>query len=157
MATVKVKNQPYRHFGETVPYGNVTTLVFRLTTNEAGAVKPSDSDELKDGDVIDLGALPGGLRLDDAQIIVTEGLNDGITGSLGFAYEDGEDVEGSEEDAAYFGAGLNLAAAGRVRAQGSKLITLPKPARLLLTIAGADNAKDSEIAVLITGEVVGME
>ena len=157
MANVKVKNQPYRRFGETVPYGNVTTLVYRLTTNAAGAVTPSDADELKDGDVIELGVLPGGLRLDDAQIIVTTGLTAAITGSLGFAYADGEDVAEAPQDDAYFGASLNLVAAGRLRATGSKLVKLPKPAVLTLKVEGADNAKASEIAVLVSGEIVGME
>ncbi|MOA70660.1 hypothetical protein D3C78_1996980 [compost metagenome] len=59
------------------------------------------------------------------------------------------------QDAAYFGAGIDLAAAGRKRATGSKLVTLPKPARLILTTAVAANAKVSDIKVLVSGEQLG--
>jgi hypothetical protein len=78
-----------------------------------------------------------------------------VTGSLGFAYEDGVDSAEVPQDAAYFGSGLALATAARVRATGSKLAVLPKPARLILTTAGAANAKASDIAVLVFGEQVG--
>jgi len=105
--------------------------------------------------VIDLGPLPEGLRLDDAQIIVTTGMTATITGSLGFKYEDGADTTEAPQDAAYFGSGIDLAAAGRKRAAGTKLLTLAKPARLILTTAVAANAKASDIKVLVYGEQVG--
>jgi len=60
------------------------------------------------------------------------------------------------QDAAYFGTGLNLAAAARLRASAAKaLVTLPKPARLILTTAVEDNAKASKIEVLVSGELQG--
>lgn len=49
----------------------------------------------------------------------------------------------------------DLATVGRVRAAGSKLLTLPKSARLILTIAGAANAKVSDLNVVVTGELKG--
>ena len=155
MATVSLKSALKRQFGNN-PYGNLSVLSFALTTLASGAAADSDSTAaIAAGDVIDLGPLPEGLRLDDAQIIVTTGMTATITGSLGFKYEDGTDSTEAPQDAAYFGSGIDLAAAGRKRATGTKLLTLPKPARLILTTAVAANAKASDIKVLVYGEQVG--
>lgn len=155
MATVSLKSALKRQFGNT-PYGNLSVLSFALATLASGAAADSDSTAaIAAGDVIDLGPLPEGLRLDDAQIIVTTGMTATITGSLGFKYEDGTDSTEAPQDAAYFGSGIDLAAAGRKRAAGTKLLTLAKPARLILTTAVAANAKASDIKVLVYGEQVG--
>ena len=155
MATVSLKSALKRQFGNT-PYGNLSVLSFALATLASGAAAHSDSTAaIAVGDVIDLGPLPEGLRLDDAQIIVTTGMTATITGSLGFKYEDGTDSTEAPQDAAYFGSGIDLAAAGRKRATGTKLLTLPKPARLILTTAVAANAKASGLKVLVYGEQVG--
>ena len=155
MATVSLKSALKRQFGNT-PYGNLSVLSFALATLASGAAADSDSTAaIAVGDVIDLGPLPEGLRLDDAQIIVTTGMTATITGSLGFKYEDGTDSTEAPQDAAYFGSGIDLAAAGRKRATGTKLLTLPKPARLILTTAVAANAKASDIKVLVYGEQAG--
>lgn len=156
MANVVIKQFRTRQFGGASPFGNVTSLTFRVATDSNGAALESDSTTpLANGDVIDLGPLPEGMRLDDASLFVTTGMSDTVTGSLGFIYEDGEDSTEVPQDAAYFGSGINLAAEGRYRATGSKLVTLPKPARLILTIGGADNAKGSELSVVVTGELTG--
>lgn len=155
MATVTLKTMFQRQFGN-VPYGNVTNLLFLLATTAAGAAINSDSAAaIASGDVVDLGPLPEGMRLDDASVFVTTGMTATITGSLGFKYEDGVDSAEVPQDAEYFGAGIDLAAAGRKRATGSKLVTLPKPARLILTTAVAANAKASDIKVLVSGEQAG--
>ena len=155
MATVSLKSALKRQFGNT-PYGNLSVLSFALATMASGAAADSDSTAaIAVGDVIDLGPLPEGLRLDDAQIIVTTGMTATITGSLGFKYEDGTDSTEAPQDAAYFGSGIDLAAAGRKRATGTKLLTLAKPARLILTTDVADNAKASDIKVLVYGEQTG--
>ena len=155
MATVKIKSAHMRQFGN-VPYGNVTTLAFALATAaNGGAIGADSAAAIGIGDVIDLGPLPEGMRLDDAQVLVTTGMTATITGSLGFKYEDGVDIAAVPQDAAYFGVGIDLAAAGRKRATGSKLVTLPKPARLILTTAVAANAKVSDIKVLVSGEQLG--
>ena len=155
MATVSLKSALKRQFGNN-PYGNLSVLSFALTTLASGAAADSDSTAaIAASDVIDLGPLPEGLRLDDAQIIVTTGMTATITGSLGFKYEDGTDSTEAPQDAAYFGSGIDLAAAGRKRAAGTKLLTLAKPARLILTTAVAANAKASDIKVLVYGEQVG--
>ena len=156
MATVTLKQVQKRQFGGFTPYGNVTALMFALATAANGAAVAADSSTaLAAGDVVDLGPLPEGMRLDDASLFITTGMTATITGSLGFKYEDGEDHAAVPQDAAYFGADIDLATAGRKRATGSKLVTLPKPARLILTTAVAANAKASDIKVLVTGELTG--
>ena len=157
MAEVKVQN-PHRSFGATVPYGNTTTLAYEVKTGSTGASLNSDSTTaLAIGDVVDLGPLPEGMRLDDALLVITTGMTATITGKLGFKYEDGVDSTAVPQDDVYFGTGIDLAAAGRKRATGSKLIKLPKPARLILTTAVAANAKASDIKVLVTGELIGAQ
>lgn len=156
MATVTLKQVQKRQFGGFTPYGNVTSLMFALATAANGAAVAADSSAaLAAGDVVDLGPLPEGFRLDDASVFVTTGMTATITGSLGFKYEDGVDSTAVPQDAAYFGTAIDLATAGRKRATGSKLVTLPKPARLILTTAVAANAKASDIKVLVTGELTG--
>lgn len=156
MATVTLKQVQKRQFGGFTPYGNVTALMFALATAANGAAVAADSSAaLAAGDVVDLGPLPEGMRLDDASLFITTGMTATITGSLGFKYEDGVDSTAVPQDAAYFGAGIDLATTGRKRASGSKLLTLPKPARLILTTAVAANAKASDIKVLVTGELTG--
>ena len=156
MATVKTKQYHLRQFGGVSPFGNLTSLTFSLSTNSTGVVENSDaSTALAIGDVVDLGPLPEGFRLEDADVFVTTGMTATITGKLGFKYEDGVDSTAVPQDDAYFGTGIDLATAGRKRATGSKLVTLPKPARLILTTAVAANAKASDIKVRVTGELTG--
>lgn len=156
--TTIVTNKPTvtNFYTFTAPYGNTTTLGYNVKTNALGIVMGDSGTAPKDGDVIDLGLLPEGWCLADAQVFVTTGMTATMTGSLGFAYADGEDDTDVPQDAAYFiKAGANLATAGRLRANGSKLVVLPKPARLILTLAGATNAKESDITVTVSGELTG--
>lgn len=156
MAKVAINQYHNRQFGGFTPYGNTTALPFELKTDSTGAAINADSaTALAVGDVVDLGALPEGMRLDDASLFVTTGMTATVTGSLGFIYEDGVDSTEVPQDAAYFLSGADVATAGRLRAAGSKLVTLPKPARLVLTVGTADNAKASELHVVVTGELTG--
>ena len=145
-----------RMFGNS-PYGNASSMAYKVKTNAVGAVMDTDDliTPLAIADVIDIGPLIEGMRLDDALVVVETGMTAGVTGSIGFRYEDGVDSDEFPQDAAYFMAGANLATPARLRANGTKLVTLPKPARLILTIAGAANAKASEITIIVTGEQVG--
>ena len=156
MATIKKKPSGYGQFGGFSPYGNVTALAFSLATNATGAVIDSDTTTaVASGDVIDLGELPEGMRLDDAQILIKTGMTATITGSLGFKYADGVNSTEVPQDAAYFMSNGDLATAGRLRANTGKLVTLPKAARLILTTGGAANAKASDIKVIVSGELTG--
>lgn len=158
MATI-VSNKPIitHFFTNTAPYGNTTTLGYALKTNATGVVVGGDSATApKAADVIDLGGLPEGWCLTDAQVFVTTGMTATVTGKLGFAYADGEDDTLVPQDDAYFlAAGADLATAGRLRADGSKIVVLPKDARLILTLDGAANAKASDITITVSGEMTG--
>lgn len=157
MAKVAINQFRTRQFGGFTPYGNVTSLKYGLKTDATGAAVDADSKEaLAVGDVIDLGYLPEGMSLEDASVFVTVGMTADVTGKLGFEYEDGTDSAEVPQDDAYFVAGgADLATAGRLRADGASLVVLPKPARLILTLAGAENAKESDIHVVVSGELTG--
>lgn len=157
MATIKKNQFRTRQFGGFTPYGNVTSLLFALATNAAGAVVDSNSAAaVAAADVVDLGPLPEGMRLDEATVKVITGMTATITGSLGFVYEDGVNDGDVPQDPAYFGTGLNLATAAVLRSVAVKAtVVLPKPARLVLTTAVAANAKASAIEVLVQGELLG--
>lgn len=158
MAKVTLKTFGTRQFGGAAgAYGNTTTLYFKLETGANGAALNADSTAaIAAADVVDLGPLPEGMRLDDASILISDGMTATITGSLGFVYADGVDDAAVPQDAAYFGTGFALATAARLRANAGKALkVLPKPARLILTTAVADNAKASKIEVLVTGELQG--
>lgn len=156
MAKVTLKQFRGRQFGQT-PYGNLSALMFQLITSATGGATNADSTAaLANGDVVDLGRLPAGMRLDDCQIIVSDAMSASVTGSLGFAYEDGVDSLTVPQDAAYFGTGFALSSAARLRANSTKALkTLAKPARLILTLAGANNAEAAKIDVVVTGEMTG--
>lgn len=156
MAKIKLKDSRVGQFGGFSPFGNTTSLAYSIATNAIGAVIGSDTNTaIASGDVIDLGELPEGMRLDDAQVFVTTAMTADVTGSLGFAYSDGVDHETVKQDAAYFVNAGALSAAARLRATGSKILTLPKPARLILTTGGAANAKASDITIVVSGELTG--
>ena len=155
MATVKLTQFRSRQFG-SVPYGNVTSLPFQLTTNATGAAVGADSTAaLAIADKVVLGTLPAGFRLDDSFAVISTGFTASVTCSLGFQYEDGVDSAEVPQDAAYFGSGIVLSAAARLRNASSKaIVTLPKAASLILTVAGANNAKAAKVDVVIQGELV---
>lgn len=158
MAKVVVNQFGKRYFGGAAgAYGNTTVLAYQLQTSAAGAVVNSNSSAaLAIGDVVDLGPLPEGIRLIDSLAIVSDALTASVTGSLGFVYEDGVDSTEVPQDTAYFGSGLNLAATARLRNSTSKApIVLPKPARLVLTIAGAAVADAGKVDFAIVGELTG--
>lgn len=157
MATIKKKFIGDKQFGGFTPYGNLTTLRATLQTTAAGAVIDGDSTAaLAIGDVVVLEKLPEGFVLEDAQLIVSTGMTASATGSLGFLYADGVDSAAVPQDAAYFGAGLNAAAAARIRTAGAKApVRLAKEAYLVWTHAGAANAKASRIDVIVHGERLG--
>ncbi len=157
MATIKQKNIGDKQFGGFTPYGNFTTLRATLLTNAIGAVINSDSQAaIAVGDVVVLEKLPEGFLLEDAQVIVSTGMTATATGSLGFIYADGKDSTEVPQDAAYFGTGLDAAAAARIRTASSKApVRLAKEAFLVWTHAGAANAKASRIDVIVHGERMG--
>lgn len=156
MATIKIQHYQNRQFGGAPPYGNHTSLPFELLANAAGAAVNSNSlAPIANGDVVVLGDLPAGMRLQDLDVFILEGMTATVTGTVGFRYKDGEDSTEVPEDAAYFLGSTDLATAARVRADTAKLVTLPKTAELIVTTGTADNAKAADIKLIVTGELTG--
>ena len=157
MAKITRKTASQPQYGGFAPYGNLTALYYQVATNATGAVIESDSTAaVASGDVIDLGPIPAGMRLDDVLITVSTAMSASVTGKLGFAYADGVDRADVPQNDAYFGTGYALSAAAVLRKTATTApIRLPKEARLILTTGGAANAKASQIDVRIAGELTG--
>jgi len=157
MATIKKLGIGSQQFGGFTPYGNLTTIRAKLETSATGgAIGADSSTAIASGDVVVLEKLPAGFVLEDAQVIVSTAMTAAVTGSLGFVYADGVDSTEAPQDAAYFGAGLVLNAAGRLRCATAKApVKLAKDALLVLTTGGAANAKVSRVDVIVHGERMG--
>ena len=156
MANIKLKGIGINQAGFH-PSGNLTTYRARLETAANGSALNSNSPvALLVTDKVYLQTLPAGMLLETAHVIVSTAMTAGVTGSLGFEYADGIDVPAVPQDAAYFGAGIALSAVARIpNASAKALVTLPKEASLILTIAGAANAKVSRVDFVVHGERLG--
>ena len=156
MAKVIKNTYQDNQVGGTTPWGNTSNLVFELETTTKGfLVGTSYNKALAANDVVVLGELPEGYRLDDASLIVEKALKTATTGKVGFAYQDGVDHTTIKQDDAYFGSALNLAAVGKLRATNTKLVRLPKPAYLIVTLSGAAQDAAGKVSVIVTGELMG--
>lgn len=135
------------------PYGNLSAFRYVLKTNASGAVVDGDSaSAVGSGDTVKVGLLPAGFRLIDSEVIVKTGMTATITADMGFAYADGVDDAVVPQDDDYFGDGIDVAAAARLRnARPLSSVTLPKEAWLTLTTAVAANAKASELEIIVFG------
>lgn len=141
------------------PYGTSTTLHYSLATNSSGGVVGGDSTSaVASGDVVRMGILPAGMRLDDAKVLVSTAWTATVTGKVGFAYVDGVDSTAVPQDDDYFGSALAIATAGRYAANntGVRPVVLPKDAYLILTTGAAANAKASQTDVLVNVTNVGV-
>ncbi|MDP9895375.1 hypothetical protein J2W32_004473 [Variovorax boronicumulans] len=164
MATITSKaGVQQRIFGGT-PYGNRTVHKFSIDTNAAGGLVGGDvTTAIGLGDKVRLGRLPVGFELHDALTLVSTAFTALVTAKLGFEYVDGVDDTQAAADAQsrpyvpqdddYFGAAIALNAAGRYRASNTAVrpVTLPKDAYLILTTAGAANAKVAALDILVEG------
>lgn len=158
MATItKLGKADARNRLGATPWGNVSALFYRLATNASGAVVGADSTSaVAVGDKVRIGILPAGFRIFDSELIVKTGMTATITGKLGFEYVDGVDDAGVPQDDDFFGTGLNLAAAARLRnATTNTSVVLPKDAYLILTTAEAANAKASELEAVVLATAEG--
>lgn len=155
MAKIHVRNNGGNRFGG-VPYGNMAVEHYRIVAKEDGTILGADAyGPPKADDVLVLGVLEQGFRLDDAQIIVKTGMSSGITADVGFVYADGADDANVPQDAAYFASAADFASAARIRCQSAKLVTLPKQALLTVTLKGAASEAAADIDILIYGEKFG--
>lgn len=152
MATITKlgRQDPANQLGST-PYGNVTAFRYILTTNASGAVIGGDSTAaVASGDVVKIGLLPAGFRLIDSEIVIKTAMSATITAKVGFAYADGVDVTAVPQDDDFFGTGLVMSSAARLRnATANTSVALPKEAWLTMTTAVAANAKASEMEFIV--------
>ena len=157
MATIKKNQFRTRQFGGVSPFGNVTSLPFTLETNASGAaVNSNSSAAIALGDKVVLGELPAGMCLQDYLATVSTGFTALVTANIGFEYADGVDDATVPQNASYFGAAVALNTAGVYRkATTTAPVVLPKAANLILTTAGAANAKAARLDVFVLGELTG--
>ena len=159
MATIKkLRYQDDAPFGG-VPYGNVTSKSFNLTTNASGIAQNSDTAAaIGNGDSVVLGLLPAGMLLQDAVATVSDAFTALTVGKLGFAYTDGVDsTEVPQDDDYFFGtATLTLHTLGTYRKETSTApVRLPKDANLVLISSGAAHASAGVADFRITGVLGG--
>lgn len=159
MATIKkLRYQDDATFGG-VPYGNVTSKSFNLTTNASGIAQNSDTAAaIGNGDSVVLGLLPAGMLLQDAVATVSDAFTALTVGKLGFAYTDGVDsTEVPQDDDYFFGtATLTLHTLGTYRKVTSTApVRLPKDANLVLISSGAAHASAGVADFRITGVLGG--
>ena len=159
MATIKkLRYQDDAPFGG-VPYGNVTSKSFNLTTNASGIAQNSDTAAaIGSGDSVVLGLLPAGMLLQDAVATVSDAFTALTVGKLGFAYTDGVDsTEVPQDDDYFFGtATLTLHTLGTYRKVTSTApVRLPKDANLVLISSGAAHASAGVADFRITGVLGG--
>lgn len=141
-----------------VPYGNRTSLLFTFATNAVGAVVGSDlATGIAVADKVRFGRLPAGMRIDDALMIVSTVFTTGVTAKVGFEYVDGIDSTRVPQKDDYFGAAVTLAVAGRYLANNLTVVpvVLAKDAFLIVTTAGAANAKVARLDVLVHSVLTG--
>ena len=150
MATITKKHNPRTQVGAT-PWGNAHGLQFTLATVASGAAIGADSTAaIGSGDKVRLGVIPAGSTLLDSVVTVSTGFTALVTGDIGFEYVDGVDSTAVPQDADYFGAAIALNTAGVYRkATTTAPVTLPKDAWLIITTAGAANAKAARADVVL--------
>ena len=157
MATIPLTTNE-RQYGGAVSDGNLTTCQFAVKTNAASIVQGSPyATAAASGDIIDLGPLQEGMRLEDAQVIVNAPLTAAGSAKLGFKYENGVDDAKVPQDDDYFGAAVALSAVARVRnATGNTSVTLPKDAYLTVA-ASAAVAEAATVEVIVFGIAEGVQ
>jgi len=138
-------------FTHSSPFGNGSAIRMNLSTS-AGVLDGGDSqDAIAIGDVVVLGTLQKGFRIDTVTtIIVAAGLG---AIDVGFRYADGVDDTDVPEDDDYFEAALDSTATGR-NVSDANIVKLPKEALLIVTFAAAQTGA-LELDVLLNGVMQG--
>ena len=157
MATIKINQFRARQFGGASPFGNLTTLPFKLETSATGAATNANSTAaIASGDKVVLGQLPAGMCLQDFLATVSTAFTAAVTANIGFEYADGLDSTEVPQNASYFGAAVALNTAGVYRKVTTTApVILPKAANLILTTGGAANAKAARVDLFVIGELTG--
>jgi len=152
MATVQLKKGCFSNY-DGPPSGNSLRYEYSLATGSTGAATNSNSSAaIAIGDKIVLGVIPAYARLIDASIIISDAFTASSTINLGFEYEDGVDSTAVPQSATFFGSAVAVSSTGRLTTNvNSRPVTLPKPAKLIATWGGANNAEAGVLDVIING------
>lgn len=159
MATV-TKNQIRSERKFSAPYGNAYKEVFTFEVNASGVFVGSDkATAVASGDVVRIGTIQAGTRLDGVLAIVSDAFAASTTAKLGFAYVDGVDSTAVPQDDDYFFAALATSSAGRTLANNTAVrpVTLPKDAYLILTRGGAADSAAGIVDFIVDGVLTGAE
>lgn len=140
------------------PNGNAWVETYAMVTNATGVLVDSDqTTALVTTNVVRLGVLHAGLELHDALALVSDAFTAASTCKLGFQYVDGVDSTTVPQDDDYFSASVTLNALGRYPANNtaSRVVTLPKDAYLIATIAGANLDSVGVVEFIVRGKWTG--
>jgi len=158
MATVTKKGIATETQIGGVPWGNMTILHFPLETNSTGVWVGSDqATAIQVNDVLNLGILPAGLKIWDYIANISDAFTGSSTGKIGFKYVDGVDSTAVPQDDDYFCAATSLASQAKLRMTNVAVrpVTLPKPAYLTLTWAGAHADAVGKLDIGVIGVMTG--
>lgn len=161
MATIKAKvcgNAQH----STAPYGDSYVESFQFITNSSGYFTASDTPAaaVGNGDKVRLGVIPAGVELHSALVAIADAFTASTTFKLGFEYVDGVDDTYVPQDDDYFiSAGASLASIANLGCSNVAVsrLTLPKPAYLILTNAGAAHASAGRADVIVFGKLRGVK
>jgi hypothetical protein len=140
-------------------YGNQVVFHYNMTLNSSGVLVDSDqSTAIANADVVRIGVIPGGTKLLDALICISDVGQAATTVDVGFLYVDGTDTTPAQ-DADYFTAALATDAQSRTAADNLAVVpvTLPKDAYVTLTIGGATHDEACVIDVIVFGSIDGIK
>lgn len=160
MPTITKNPRNYDNSLGSTPWGNLSALHYNLKTNTSGGVEGSDASTtaVASGDKIRVGLIPAGTKLVDSEVIISDAFTASVTAAIGFEYEDGVDSTEVPQDAAYFGTGLVMSSAARLRnATSKKVVTLPKDAWLIVTTGGATHNTAADADILVFGIAQGVK
>jgi len=140
-----------------VPYGNVAALDYHFETNSSGIMVDSDqATAILKTNIVILGIINGGMKLEDAVAIVSDAFTSSATMDIGFQYVDGVDDADVPQDADYFFDGAAMDALARLRMSTTNPpVILPKDAYLTVTPLVADLDAVGVLDVLVYGAMVG--
>lgn len=146
----------------TSPYSDSYMESFQFITDASGYFTASDTPAaaVGIGDVVRLGVLPAGVELHSALLTIGDAFTASSTCKIGFAYQDGVDSTSVPQDDDYFvSAGASLASVAVLASSNAAVsrVTLPKPAYLILTNAGAAQAAAGRADIIVFGKMRGVK
>lgn len=157
MATVNKYNAKTLRTTSGVPYGNTYSEQFTFSVNASGIMTDSDlATAVQSGDVVRIGWLPAGTRIDDAFMVVSDAFASSTTAKVGFQYVDGTDVTAVPQDDDFFFSGTAQDSTGLTRKTTiTRPVVLPKDAYVIYTVGGAAHSAAGTVDIVISGIVVG--